>query len=366
MKIQYDHQIFSFQKYGGVSRYFYELIKEFDKTDDIHTSTSLLVSNNHYIFDSKLTRHWQFFPNFEFRGKQKLMTPLNKMVSIQKLKKQDFDLFHPTYYDPYFLEYLNNKPFVLTVHDMIHEKFSEYFDANDNTSINKKLLSEKASKIITVSKHTKNDLVEIFGTDPSKIEVIYHGNSMLPNDTATLKMNIPGKYILFVGSRVGYKNFDSFIYAATRLLNNNPDLSIVCAGGGKFNSNEQSLFDKLNIGNKIFQYNLDDDSLAFLYKKADLFVFPSIYEGFGIPLLEAFSCDCPVVCSNSSSLPEIADNAAAYFNPADIDSIFSTMAKVLGNNNLKEELIQNGRKRLKIFSWEKTAHETKKVYESIL
>lgn len=365
MKIQYDHQIFSFQKYGGVSRYFYELINNLNNDEGIQTEIPLLISNNYYLSNQEFIKYNNFFPNQDFRGKQQIINKINKIYSSYWSQKKDYDVFHPTYYDPYFLKDIGNKPFVLTVHDMIHEKFSNYFSANDNTSRHKKLLSEKASKIIAVSEHTKKDLIEIFDTKPSKIEVIYHGNSMISKDNV-LQVATPNRYILFVGARNGYKNFDSFISAAVRLLNDDLGLSIVCVGGGKFNSSELSLLKKLNISNKVFQYSLNDNSLVYFYRQADLFVFPSLYEGFGIPLLEAFSCDCPVVCSNSSSLAEISGNGAVYFDPMDINSIHSSIAKVLNNNKLQEELIQNGRKRLKLFSWEKTARETKKVYDSVL
>ena len=161
MKILYDHQTFTLQKYGGISRYFYELIKYFKKKKDIHIDVSLFFSNNHYISEKKDVNHMQFFPNNEFRGKQRLMLPINKMISIMSIKQQDFDLFHPTYYDPYFLKYIDKKPFILTVYDMTHEKFNGMFLPNDKTTQNKRLLCEKASKIIAISQSTKNDLIEV-------------------------------------------------------------------------------------------------------------------------------------------------------------------------------------------------------------
>ncbi len=365
MKIQYDHQIFSFQKYGGISRYFCELINNLNNDKDIKIRLPLLISNNCYLSNQMFVKYSNFFPNKDFKGKKRIILKMNMIYSNYKLKKKDFDIFHPTYYDPYFLKKIGNRPFVLTVYDMIHEKFSNYFNVNDNTSKNKRLLCEMATKIIAISEHTKKDLIEILDIEPSKIEVIYLGNSML-NSSNTLKVSTPSRYILFVGARSGYKNFDTFIVAAARVLNSDQSLSMVCAGGGRLSSKEISLFNKLNISNRVFQYSLDDDSLASLYRQADLFVFPSMHEGFGIPLLEAFSCDCPTVCSRSSSLPEIAGDAALYFDPLDTDSIHSTMVEVLANRELREELIKKGQKRLKLFSWQKCAAETKKVYESIL
>lgn len=366
MKILYDHQIFTLQKYGGISRYFYELIKEFNNIENMQVETSLLLSSNYYILDKSNIRHNNFLPNKEFRGKRRFMTLINKRHSINQIKKQNFDIFHPTYYDPYFLKYIGGRPFVLTVHDMIYEKFSEFFPTEDIISENKKILVERASKIIAVSKSTKDDLIEIFDVEPSKIEVVYHGNSMIVNDKSALDVNIPKNYILFVGLRDGYKNFDRFIRATTKLLDKNLDLSIVCVGGGQFKAEELSLFSKLNIQGKVFQYNLDDKSLVQLYKNAIMFIFPSLYEGFGMPILEAFACKCPLVCSNRSSLPEIADNAAEYFDPYCEESIYGAIKNVLDNTAYRRLLINNGIERLKQFSWEQTAINTKKVYENVL
>lgn len=314
MKILYDHQVFTWQKYGGISRYFYELIKEFDKGDDITISTSLVFSNNHYISDGRLVKHFKLFPNKEFRGKQRLMTPFNKIATLRQLKKQNFDLFHPTYYDPYFLKYIGDKPFVLTIYDMIHEKFSEMFLPSDKTSERKRLLVEKATKIIAISESTKKDLIELFGTDESKIEVVYLGNSMFSKPDAQINFQIPKKYILFVGSRGGYKNFEGFIKSVASILNQNKELFVVCVGGGKFTSGEMQLLSDLTITEQVVQYNLDDESLAYLYKNALAFIFPSLYEGFGIPVLESFACSCPLLYNNTSSLPEIAGDGADNFS----------------------------------------------------
>ncbi|WP_028845360.1 glycosyltransferase family 4 protein [Thermodesulfovibrio thiophilus] len=366
MKILYDHQIFTLQKYGGISRYFYELISELDRMEHIETDTSLIVSNNPYISDKKFVKYFDFLPNKQFRGKQRIFNFINKINTIFNLKKQNFDIFHPTYYDPYFLKYLGDKPFVLTVYDMIHEKFSEMFSERDKTSEHKRLLVKKATKIIAISESTKKDLIELFGTDASKIEVVYLGNSLFIDADMKVTISIPEKYILFVGSRGGYKNFDRFIKGVAPLLKNDKELNIVCVGGGKFKSEENELFNILKISNQIIQKDLDDESLSFFYKNALVFVFPSLYEGFGIPVLEAFACKCPLVCSNTSSLPEIAGNGAIYFDPYNEESIKNAIDSILKDEELRNILISKGTEQLKKFSWRKTALQTKKIYESIL
>ncbi|MBU1927526.1 glycosyltransferase family 4 protein [bacterium] len=366
MKILYDHQIFTSQKYGGISRYFYELVLEFSDTQGVDCEIPLLVSNNHYISDKKFVNYVDLLPNKQFRGKIRIFNYLNKANTILKLKQQKFDVFHPTYYDPYFLKYIGNKPFVLTVYDMIHEKFSDMFSPTDKTTEQKRLLVEKATKIIAISQSTKKDLIELFGTDESKIEVVYLGNSMFPKSNITLEYEIPKKYLLFVGSRGVYKNFERFINSITELLNQDKELFVLCTGGGKFSNSEIEQFKELGILKQILQFNLDDDSLAYFYKNALAFIFPSLYEGFGIPVLESFACGCPLLCSDVSSLPEVAGEAACYFDPYSEESIRDAVLRVLDDMNLRKDLISKGYEQLKKFSWKQTAEQTKKIYESVL
>jgi len=366
MKILYDHQIFTVQKYGGISRYFYELMKAFHNEKEVGISIPLQLSNNHYISDKHFIPHANFFSNKEFRGKYRLMMEWNKIATLREIKKQNFDIFHPTYYDPYFLKYIGQKLFVLTVYDMIHEKFHAFFPKNDQTTYHKKLLAEKASRIIAISHSTKNDLIEIFGIDESKIDVVYLGNSMFPKSNSISTLKLPQKYILFVGSRNGYKNFDRFLRGVASSLLNDKELYVLCAGSGAFKGFELKQMEDLNIASQFIQCDVNDDTLASLYQNAQLFVFPSLYEGFGIPVLESFACDCPLVCSNTSSLPEIAGEGAYYFDPYSEVSMQSAIFKVLNDKTLRDQLVLNGRERLKKFSWKETAMQTQKIYENLL
>jgi glycosyltransferase involved in cell wall biosynthesis len=368
MDILFDHQIFSSQKYGGISRYFNELIIGLNHEKDINAQVSLLFSNNHYINDNHFVKYYNFLSNAEFRGKVKLMTKLNEMYFISKLKKK-YDIFHPTYYNPYFLKYLKNKPFVLTVHDMIHEKFNIMFSKSDKTSEQKKFLAKKSSKIIAVSNNTKKDLIELFDIKDSKIEVVYLGNSLLQNSISCTGFNvlIPSKYILFVGGRKGYKNFENFIKSIITILKNDLNIYVVCIGGGTFNNYEIEMLKSLGVINKILQYDVKDEDLSYFYRNASAFVFPSLYEGFGIPILEAFACNCPVLCSNTSSFPEIAGEGALYFDPYSTESIKNAINNILNNvEDIRYKLIENGRRRLELFSWSKMTLQTRNVYESIL
>ena len=365
MKILYDHQIFSVQIFGGISRYFHELSSQIRLNRNVKTEISLKISNNFYINHDGI-KFYTFLKKYHFRGKVRFIYFLNKLYTIYKLFRRDFIIFHPTYYDPYFLKFIGKKKFVLTVYDMIHEKFPENFPKFDKTSENKKLLATKASKIIAISESTKQDLIEIFDINPSKVKVIHLANSLQLDKKKDNKIRLPKKYILYVGSRVGYKNFMNFLFSVTKILNSDSNLHLVCAGGGKFDYEENSYIHKNNLENKLLQFNIDDNTLSYFYSNARAFIFPSIYEGFGIPVLEAFACGCPLICSNTSSLPEIAADAAVYFDPLDIISIETAIFNVLNDSELSTNMIENGYKRLKYFSWEKTAKLTHDLYKSII
>jgi len=296
----------------------------------------------------------------------------NQGESIRQLKKQDFDIFHPTYYEPYFLKYLQKKPYVLTVYDMIHEHFPNYFKPNDQTRAWKKHLIENAAIIIAISENTTRDILTFTKADPDRIHVIYLGNpfenvsSSVPN---SLHQDIPGfnyPYLLFVGDRHAYKNFNFFIESVADILHKNGELHVVCAGSSQFSQEEKKLLKNLNIINKVYHVKINGTILKNLYKNARVFIFPSLYEGFGLPVLEAFSCGCPVILCNSSSLPEIGGDGAIYFEPGNRESIIRAVETVLFNEKYRGDLIKKGSERLKFFSWEKTASSTKKVYDNLL
>jgi len=367
MRILYDHQIFSSQTYGGISRYFCELLKNFKNNDEVECELSLKYSNNYYLKELNNLTHKTFLENYSFRGKYRLLNILNKKVSKEYISKGNYDIFHPTYYDPYFLDYIGRKLFVLTIYDMIHEIYPEMFSSKDKTSERKKTLAQKATKIIAISENTKKDIIKFLGIDENKIEVIYLGTPFDINNSSSDKINIdlPEKYILFVGSRGGYKNFYLFVETITPLLIKDNELKVVCVGGGNFKKIEKEKFKRLNIIDKMCQYSVNDNISAYIYQKAVAFVFPSLYEGFGIPILESFACGCPVICSRTSSLPEVAGDATIYFDPTDKLSISSSIQKVIYDNNLRNQLIYKGYQRVKGFTWRETAQKTKRIYESI-
>lgn len=355
MKVLYDHQMFTMQRIGGISRYYADLLLHLPKGYEFELPIE--YSENHYLEELNLY-HLKTIPWISnFRIKRRIYYFLNERVTDKVIKKGNFNVFHPSYYDSYFLKEIK-KPFIVTVHDMIHEKFPEAVNRFDNTAIHKKKLVERASHIIAVSEFTKSDLIHYLNVDPSKITVVHHGFLSFPNGADQLYSN----YILYVGERNRYKNFPRFIHAIAPLLSREKDLKLVCTGK-PFSKDELQLFADLKISSQLQQITATDSQIASLYQHALVFVFPSLYEGFGRPTFEAFNYGCPVCLSNASCFPEIAGDAALYFDPMNEDSILDTVSKVIYDKELAKSLIQAGKERLeKHFSFQSEIDNTCKVY----
>jgi glycosyltransferase involved in cell wall biosynthesis len=360
MKIVYDYQILCNQRYGGVSRYFYEIVSRISKEPTCKVDFPVLFSNNYYFekyFDRKSIEKYRY-------RSTKLVNTLNKL-NIKRMNKNKYDIIHPTYYDPYIINKFSGK-LVLTVYDMIHEIYPDEFSKRDKTVEYKRNMILAADKIIAISESTKRDILKFYPQiDPMKISVIYLGNSLTTINNIS-KIEFPKKYILFVGRRETYKNFNSFVKAFAKVSNDRNNLHLVCAGGGKFNDEELALLKELGIGERVKQQFFSDDELAQAYSSAVCFVFPSKYEGFGIPVLEAFACQCPTLLSNRSSLPEVGGNAALYFDPDDLDDMANQMERVIDDKELCNQLIGLGLERLKLFNWDRIAGQTLELYKSIL
>jgi glycosyltransferase involved in cell wall biosynthesis len=362
MRILYDHQAFTIQEYGGISRYFYELVRHFRAVPGLKISSSLLFSNNEYIKRNKVVDSISFFRGINFQRMTEVMNLLNEVKSLTEYKSDNFDIFHPTYYDPYFLKVKNKKPIIITFHDLIHEKFKQY----DHRSLaHKKSVLSRADKIITISNNSKIDLMEYYSIPEERVTIIPLASSITIMDDVG-KNETNDDYVLYVGNRAHYKNFIFFVRAIAPLLKKEINLFLYCAGGGKFTKAEHMLFQELKISGKVKLRSGSDESLRAIYTNAIAFLFPSIYEGFGLPLLEAMNCGCPIGTSQTSSLPEVAGDAALYFNPYDKESILSVTETLVTKSHIRSALREKGFLRAKEFTWQKTANLTHDVYKSLM
>jgi len=362
MRVLFDHQAFTIQEYGGISRYFYELTNQFHKVPEMSVYNSLLFSNNEYIRESTIIHSTPFFRRIKLQRKIETMNLLNEVRSKTIYRQDNFDVFHPTYYDPYYLNINSKKPIVITFHDIIHEKFKK---DDRRTLTHKRKTLNRADSIIAVSLSSMNDLIEYYGIPADKVSVI-HLASSIASTSKVIGEVIDEDYLLFVGGRNDYKNFMFFVTSVAPLLLKKSNLFLYCVGGGKFTKEEHLLFSELTIQNRIKLFPGTDANLIKYYSNALAFFFPSVYEGFGIPLLEAMNCGCPIGASETSSLPEVAGNAALYFNPTDKDSILSVAETLVSQQSIRTNLIQNGFDRAKKYSWQQTAKLTQDVYSKLM
>ena len=368
MHVLFDHQSFTGLPYGGVSRYFFELMRSFAKRSDISFELALRLSNNEYLNEASFSNHMRYPALAQVRNAHRVASVLNRLYSLQRIRAGKFDVFHPTYYHRYFLKAISNKPLVITFHDAASERFvKQYPELGEGLYEIKKQVLRRADAIISISEYSKQDLLRYFPINPDKIKVIPLGTTLgeVRVPVALQQPPLAAPYLLFVGKRGLYKNFDQFFRAVGPVFHRHPDLHLICAGGGAFSPDEQVLFHAARLSDRIHYRPVTDASLVTMYRHALAFVFPSLNEGFGIPVLEAFSADCPVVMSNCSSLPEVGADAALYFDPEDDNSIAETIERVVSDEALRADLRRKGTERLMAFSCDKTAQQTLEVYQSL-
>lgn len=355
IKILYDSQIFSLQKFGGISRYINELI-----FNDYRLYEPILAGKyfeNEYL---KKSSYYKPLPIREMRYKKYIVNELNKIYSCNVMCKGEYDILHATYYDTYFL-HSNKKPFVVDAHDMIQELFPRNTVAQHLVRGKKSVVMHKANAIIAVSENTKKDILKIYpDLDESKIFVCHrgcfwdliHGNIKKEN------------YILFTGQRSYYKNFVNFIRAVAPLLQKY-NINLICTGHS-FSKNELALFKENNIEQFVKIEFADDEKLKYLYSHAMCFVYPSLYEGFGLPILEAWSMRCPLVLSNTSCFPEIAGDAGVFFNPNSVMDMREKIEQVIMDMELQKQIVYNGIKRMALFQWKEKIKQVAGIYQKIL
>lgn len=364
LKVLYDHQIFQLQKFGGISRYFYELVKVAKESGDGLFDISLLHSYNDYIKDRRITNHFDCLENMNFKGKERMRSFFNEWNSLSRLSK--YDIFHPTFFNDYYLSSTTKKSCktVVTVYDMINEKFPHYFKGDDLVPKMKERMIREADKVLAISESTKNDLINIYKISPDKIDVTYLASSLGEIRSREI-INLPKRYILFIGKRDTYKNFERMYFAIKKILLNE-EISLVCGGGGSFSKQEKDTFKEDLVEDKVTYIDISDNRvLKKLYECAMVFIFPSLYEGFGIPVLEAMSAGCSVALSNASSFPEVAGELGLYFDPESESSISATVLRAIDayeNGNVKRsELISCASH----FTWKKTYMDTLLSYKSM-
>jgi glycosyltransferase involved in cell wall biosynthesis len=366
MKIVYDSQIFSEQEFGGISRYICALASQMSRLPDVDAKIVAPLHINRYLKNLNrelvIGKYLPYIPKTGLAMKALSSTLFRPITNLLKP-----DVIHETYYSKETL-YPGKIPHVLTVYDMTHERFPQSFRLGNGIQKSKEIAINRANHIFCISENTRNDLMAIYNLSDEMVSVTYLGCDALPSsdvNAKTLVGNSP--YILHVAGRHGYKNFDGLLraYAMSAWLNKN--FRLVCFGAGVFSDVEHCQIRSLGLTrDQVIQVGGDDSRLAALYKGAAVFVYPSKYEGFGIPPLEAMSLNCPVACSNASSIPEVVGDAGEYFDPDDPESIRVSVEHVLQASARRAELVQRGCERRQQFTWERCAADSLKGYQRLL
>lgn len=363
MKILYDYKIFYQQQFGGISSYFYNLAKELYKTDNQFLFYSP-IHKNFYLKNIKKQNIKGNYLKFLPSSGIKLFEVINHNLTEKFIKNYKPDIIHETYYSQ--KKYKTKTKIVCTVYDMINEVYPNFFKNHEQISFTKRETINRADKIICISNKTKEDLINYFSIDENKIDVVYLASGFQNN---TSMINSKKKYpnhILFVGSRHGYKNYSNFISAYSKSKNLKENFKIIFFGGERVGKLDYRIIEqnKLDPHNIIF-LNDKQTNLPFLYSNVTALVYPSFYEGFGLPIIEAMSFGCPVISSNGGALKEIGGDGIEYFNPMDVDDISFTLNKILSSNEILDNQIKYGIKRSQKFSWEECTKKTIQVYKKI-
>lgn len=364
MEVIFDPQIFSLQKYGGISRYFTGLATSMFESQEAAVGIHCPRYSSQYLKDVpppvfasgediSARRLWRY---------RRLFYTATNLVSFRKrLEQRRFDIAHHTYYWP-LPDRLPVRARVTTIHDMIEEVL-----APSPVKSRLKLRSiRQADHVICVSEYTRKTLLGLYDIAPDKVSVVHLGR---PQVAVAVSPENPASrpYILYVGPRTGYKNFDRLLaaYAASDRLKR--DFRLTCFGGGPLTADEKSACAARGIAvDDVLHITGDDVALHAAYRGAALFVYPSLYEGFGLPPLEAMTLGTPVACSNATSIPEIVGEAGEYFDPADAESMTRAMEMVLYSGTRRQELIRLGHERALGFGWDRCARETLDIYRAIL
>jgi glycosyltransferase involved in cell wall biosynthesis len=376
MRIAYDHQIFALQSYGGISRYFYNLAQQLSPQDHIQLGIIAPMYINAYLKSSNSLNIRGFAAPMMPKA-QRLSAEISSLFSPLGMHVFRPDVVHETEYRLHTCA-IKRAARVVTVHDMIHEIYPALFPGSDAKRMTraKKAAVDRADFVICVSEHTRQDLIKWFGVDPAKTVTVYHGYDMTGNKsvveaavdrTARSTAASTKPYLLYVGARLGYKNFTNLLKAYGNSTWLPQAVNLLCFGGGRFTVEETGLMAELGLSEaQVQQVSGGDAALAEAYQGAAALVYPSLYEGFGMPLLEAMFWDCPVICSHTSSIPEVAGAAAEYFDPTVWETIAAAIERVLHSHHRRTELMQLGRQRYPQFSWAKCAAETLAVYHKVV
>jgi glycosyltransferase involved in cell wall biosynthesis len=362
MRVLYDHQVFSLQDAGGASRYHFELIRNLQGLDEIAIEALLGLHGSVMRFSSLQQVRTRVL------GRRTTMKPglsryaINELLSaVAAPLRGRVDIYHPTLYRA--LPWVRRRGVVVTHHDCTHERFPHLFPNAASIMATKRKLFGQADAIVCVSASSQRDLLHFYDVPEAKTHVIHHGFAPLGLVESGVEAGAP--YLLYVGSRASYKNFGLLLEAFSR-SGLAGSYRLLAVGGGEFTTQEQGQIASLQLtGSITLAPKADDATLARAYRDAALFVYPSMYEGFGFPPLEAMSMGCPVLVNRTSSLPEICGDAVFYFDSSDQEELSQRLQSIVKDKQGLADKRKLGEQQVKLYGWSRCAHATLAVYRQV-
>lgn len=363
MKILYDNFIFELQYAGGISKVWFNLIKHFKANTQINlffvegNNVNNLFRKNLQLNTENIIKDKNFSKN------------VRRFLGVSN---NSCDIYHSSYFRP--LKNKGKSKVVVTVHDFIYEKYSGYLPKKIHLFLKNRALKQ-ADAVICVSNHTKLDFYKYYPkVNPAIVHTVHNGVDGLFKPIIKLEnIELGGytyqrnKYLLYVGNRGFCKNFNFVLKLMHSKIVQKEQFKLICIGGGMPSLKEKAEIKALNLQDEInFQSGITSDQLNNLYNHAFCLLFPSIYEGFGIPAVESMKSGCPVWSTNSSSVKELLGEAyPVSFNPENWNEALDCFMQ-LCNPIIRDSAINEGLKQAKKFSWSNCAEETNKVYNKLL
>lgn len=361
MRIAFDEQIFTVQHYGGISRDFVEQIRHLKAEEGSRIDVLPLeapVVNEYLLQDSQLIdtlRVWQAKGPYSALGRY-----------LRRPRRRDgADIIHNTFYLPRGLSDYPEAKRVATIHDMIPELMPRFRRKLDFLT-RKRSYIQQSDHIICVSESTKRDLLRVYPDIRVPITVAYPGvsNAFNPHVAEIEDFNFP--FILHVGNRGGYKDGNTLLRAFVSVAHRFKDVVLVLIGGGPLTREEREIFSVSTLKDRVLQTSLPETLIPSAYAHSCVTVFPSLYEGFGLPAVEAMASGSPLILAYSSSLPEVGGDAARYYPPGDFQVLAQRLSEVLSDATASKELSRLGLERAAKFTWANFSQENIKVYEALL
>ncbi|MCX6403874.1 MAG: glycosyltransferase family 1 protein [Actinobacteria bacterium] len=348
------------QRRGGISRYFVELIKAFQQNADLGINPVLMNSNaiNDYAISN--------LKGLGVSDCSGVLQPWRELVLslINPTNENGWDVVHHTFYQKNFLRKYHSYVQAVTLYDMIPE-ITNAKGRFGNPHFAKERYLKNCDLVFSISNSATDDAKRIYNLPKLQTHLTYLAPSSSFSFDLKPKRFRQFKFVLFVGNRNGYKQ-GALLIEAFSMLKEFSDLKLLFIGGGKFLPSELELISNLNLNGRVIQEEANDVELNELYIQAELYVMPSLYEGFGLPALEAMAAKCPVLLSDTSSLPEVGGKAAHYFRAGEKEELAKEMRKIITSPDMRHSMALGGLVQAKNFSWEKCAEETANGYRLAL